>query len=286
MLSNKVREIMSNEIITAEVTSMIFAVMEQMVAKNVGRVVITNKGTPTGIFTEKDVLRRVMNKPLDPKTTRVKEVMTSPIRTVGRETRILDALGRMYKGKFRRLLVRGEKGQIVGIISMRRILKLAVELGKGLTEHRTIGSIMSGKLVTVEPSTSIHDAIETMIQEDTGCIVVASGEQPNGIFTERDVLKRVAVKNIDTRGARIHEVMTPELITAPESALIGEVLAEMYNREVRNLPITGEGGKLAGIVSMSDVLQYAKALDIDEAVRQAWKEVKEFWESETHYTPG
>lgn len=286
MLSNKVREIMSNEIVTAEGTSPIFAVMEQMVAKNVGRVIIANQGTPAGIFTEKDVLRRVMNKPLDPKTTSVKEVMTSPIRTVRQETRIVDALGRMYRGKFRRLLVRDEKGRIVGIVSMRRILKLSVELGKGFTEHRTIGSIMSGKLVSVEPSKSTHDAIETMIQEDTGCIIVATGEQPKGIFTERDVLKRVAVKNIDTRKTPIHEVMTPEPVTAPQSALIGEVLAEMYNREVRNMPITGDGGKLAGMVSMSDVLQYAKALDIDEAVRQAWKEVKEFWESETHYTPG
>lgn len=286
MLSNKVREIMSNEIVTAEGTSPIFAVMEQMVAKNVGRVIIANQGSPAGIFTEKDVLRRVMNKPLDPKTTSVKEVMTSPIRTVRQETRIVDALGRMYKGKFRRLLVRDEKGRIVGIISMRRILKLAVELGKGLTEHRTIGSIMSSKLVTVEPSKSIHDAIETMIQEDTACVIVAGGEQPKGIFTERDVLNRVAVKDIDTGKTPIHEVMTPQLVTAPQSALIGEVLAEMYTREVRNMPITGDGEKLAGIVSMSDVLQYAKALDIDEAVRKAWKEVKEFWDSETHYTPG
>ncbi|MBI2358185.1 MAG: CBS domain-containing protein [Deltaproteobacteria bacterium] len=286
MLSNKVREIMGNEIISAEMTSAILAVMEQMAAKNVGRVVIASKGTPVGIFTEKDVLRRVMNKPLDPRTTSVKEVMTSPVRTVHQDSPIVDALKRMYEGKFRRLLVQEEKGRIVGIISMRRILKLAVELGKGLAEHRTIGSIMSGKLVTVEPSTSIHDAIETMIQQDTGCIVVASAGQPKGIFTERDVLKRVAVKNIDTTKTPIHQVMTPELVTAPESALIGEVLAEMYNREVRNMPITGEGGKLAGIVSMGDVLQYAKALDIDEAVRKAWQEVKEFWDSETHYTPG
>jgi hypothetical protein len=41
-----------------------------------------------------------------------------------------------------------------------------------------------------------------------------------------------------------------------------------------------------GIVSMPDVLRYARAFDIDENVRRTWKEVANFWQSEDHYTPG
>jgi hypothetical protein len=37
---------------------------------------------------------------------------------------------------------------------------------------------------------------------------------------------------------------------------------------------------------MRDVLKYAKALDVDENVRNTWKEIEEFWESDEHYTPG
>lgn len=286
MLTNKVSEIMSAEVMTAEASSTIFDVMEMMAAKNVGRAVITEHQVQVGIFTEKDVLTRVMNKRLEPKKTSIKRVMSSPIRAVRREAHIVEALGKMYKGKFRHLLVRGDRGTIAGMVSMRRILKLAVELGQGLAETQTIGSIMSQAPITVDASQSIYETIETMTQKDTGCVVVSSGGRLKGIFTERDVLTRVAVKTIETKRALIQEVMTPDLVTAPHSALVGEVLADMYKHDFRNLPIVGDGGELIGIVSMADVLKYAKGLDIDESVRRAWKEIEEFWDSEQHYTPG
>jgi len=286
MLTNKVSEIMTTEVMTAEASSTIFGVMEMMAAKNVGRAVIIEHQVPVGIFTEKDVLRRVMNKKLDPKKTSIKRVMTSPIRAVRRDSHIIEALGKMYKGKFRHLLVRGDRGTIAGMVSMRRILKLAVELGQGLAETETIGSIMSGAPIMVDASQSIYETVDIMTQKDTGCVVVLTGGKPKGIFTERDVLTRVAVKTIDTRKTLIQEVMTPDLVTAPHTALIGEVLAKMYKHDFRNMPIAGDRGELIGIVSMGDVLKYAKGLNIDEGIRRAWKEIEEFWDSEEHYTPG
>lgn len=286
MLSNKVSEIMNREVITAEASSTILEVMELMLLKEVGRVVITENKAPAGIFTEKDVLKRVMNQQLDPKKTSIKRVMTSPIRMVREDTHIVEALGKMYRGKFRHLLVRGARGGMVGMVSMRRILKLAVELGEGLKETQTVGTIMSTNPTTVDASLSIYSTIETMIREDKVCVVVLSAGAPQGIFTERDVLKRVALRSLDTKKTAVREVTTADLVTAPKSALIGEVLAKMYKGDCRNMPILGEKGDLVGIVSMSDVLQYAKALDVDESVRRTWKEIEEFWDSEVHYTPG
>ena len=286
MLSNKVSEIMTRELITVPTSSTISDAMELMVAKNIGRVIITEDQLPVGIFTEKDVLRRVMNQKLDAQKTGVKKVMTSPVRAVGQDTHIVEALGRMYKSKFRHLLVRDEKGKITGMISMRRILKLAVELGQGLTENQTVGSIMSRDPATIEADRSLHEAIELMIKKDTGCVVVLSGGRPTGIFTERDVLKRVASKKIDTGKTVVREVMTANLVTLPPAVLVGKVLEEMYKRHFRHMLIVTEQKELVGIVSMRDVLKYAKGLDVDEKVRSTWKEIEEFWESEQHYTPG
>jgi hypothetical protein len=52
------------------------------------------------------------------------------------------------------------------------------------------------------------------------------------------------------------------------------------------MPVMGPSGELIGIVSMPDILQYAAAFNIDEKVRQTWKEVQEYYDSEDHYTPG
>ena len=286
MLSNKVSEIMTREVITAPASSMIFDVMALMAARKVGAVVITDNRAPAGIFTEHDVVRRVMNKKWDPKKTGIKRVMTSPVRAVPQDTHIIEALGKMYHGRFRHLLIRGEKGIMVGMVSMRDILKLAARLGQGLTETQTIGTIMSGNIVTVDALQSIYHTVETMVEENTGCIVVLSGGEPKGIFTERDVVKRVAVRDVETKKVPIQEVMTTPVVSMDHSALVGEVLAEMYRRDFRNMLIRGDKRELAGIVSMGDVLKYARALDIDDSVRRAWKEVEEFWESEEHYTPG
>lgn len=286
MLSNKVNEILNRELITVGGSSTVSEVIDLMAEKNVGRVIITEDQIPVGIFTEKDVLKRVMSKKLEPGKTSIKKVMTSPVRAVRKDTHIVDALGRMYRAKFRHLLVRDEKGKIAGIVSMRRILELAVELGRGLPENQTVGSIMSRDLVTIDADQFIDQAIEVMVKKDMGCLVVLDRGKPKGIFTERDVLKRVASKKLDTKKMPVREVMTSNLVTLPETALIGTVLEEMHKRRFRHMLILGEQQEVVGIVSMRDVLKYAKALDVDEKVRSTWKEIEEFWGSEEHYTPG
>jgi CBS domain-containing protein len=192
----------------------------------------------------------------------------------------------MYRGKFRHMLIRGEEGQMVGLLSIRRIFKLAVELGQGVRKTRTIGSIMSGRPYTVDASLSIHDAIKGMIEKDTCGVIVLDKGEPKGIFTSRDILNRVAVKNIDTRKTPVEDVMTANPIIVSHSAPVSEALSKMHDGNFRHMPIRGEKGNIVGMVTMSDVLKYAKVLDVDGTVRRAWKEIKEFWESEEQYTPG
>jgi signal-transduction protein with cAMP-binding, CBS, and nucleotidyltransferase domain len=286
VLSNKVSEIMTTNLTTAPVDSSIQEVLEKMVAADVGRIIITNKEVPVGIFTEKDVLKRVVNQNLETSKSEIKDVMTSPIRAVREETHIVEALGRMYKGKYRHLLVRGRRGKIVGIISMRRILGLAVELGQGMSETKTLRSLMSDKALSVDESSSVFETVDLMIQKGVAAVVVSAGGKPAAIFTERDVLKRVASKGVDSKKTQVKQVMTAPLVTMADTALIGEALAEMYRRDIRNMPVMAPGGELIGVVSMPDILQYAAAFNIDEKVRQTWKEVQEYYDSEDQYTPG
>ncbi|HWP56534.1 MAG TPA: CBS domain-containing protein [Candidatus Acidoferrales bacterium] len=286
MLSNKVREIMSKDLVPVSATEPILQAMRLMVERDVGRVLITENESPVGIFTETDVLRRVVSKGLDSSRTPVKKVMTAPIQTVPEDTHIVEALGRMYRAKFRHLAVVDSSGTIVGIASMRGILKLAVELGRGLPETRTVGSIMSRRVVTVAASVPIAEVIALMVKKNAVAVVVLSRGAVAGIFTERDVLTRVAVRSVDARRTPVRAVMTEKPVTASSKALVGEVLEKMYEGDFRNMPILGEKGELIGIVSMADVLKFARALDIDESVRKSWREIEEFWQSDDQYTPG
>lgn len=286
MLSNKVSEIMTTNLTKATVTASIFEVMQTMAAEDVGRIIITDDDVPVGIFTEKDVMKRVVNANIDAKKAAIKKVMTAPVRAVREETHIVDAFGKMYRGKYRHLLVRGRRGKIIGIVSMRRILNLAVELGQGLSETRTLADIAAQAIATVDESTIVYETVELMNKKNVTAVFVTSTGKPVGIFTERDVLKRVASREIDVKVTAIKQVMTAPIITMPRTALVGDVLLEMSHRDIRNMPVSSESGDLTGLVSMPEILQYARAFNIDEQVRRTWKEVAEFLDTEDQYTPG
>jgi signal-transduction protein with cAMP-binding, CBS, and nucleotidyltransferase domain len=286
MLSNKVSEIMTTHLITAPVSASVFEVMETMVAEDAGRIIVTDNDVPAGIFTEKDVVKRVVNAGMNARKTQIKNVMTAPVRAVREETHIIEAFGRMYRGKYRHLLVRGRRGKIIGIVSMRRILNMAVELGQGLSETRTVGDIAAAAIVFCDADATVQEAVNVMEKQNVTAVVVKSGGAPEGIFTERDVLKRVAAKELPVKETTIKQVMTAPIITMAQSALVGDVLAEMYRRDIRNMPVKADSGDLVGLVSMPEILQYARAFNVDEQVRRTWKEVAELLDTDDQYTPG
>jgi CBS domain-containing protein len=286
MLSNKVSEIMTTDVVKVPVSATVRSVMETMVVKDVGRIIIVDDEVPVGIFTEKDVLKRVLGAQIDANATNIKAVMTAPVRAVRDETLIVDAFARMYRGKYRHLLVRGRHGKIVGIVSMRRILNIAVELGQGISETRTVGDIATAAVVTVDESATVHETVDLMNRQSLTAVIVAAAGRPVGIFTERDVLKRVATVELDRKHALVKQVMTAPLVTVPRSALVGNVLAEMSRRDIRNMPVQDESSQLVGVVTMPEILQYAQAFNIDEQVRRSWQEVAKELDSDDQYTPG
>lgn len=286
MLSNKVREIMTTELVKASVAASVFSVMETMVVNDVGRIIITDDDVPVGIFTEKDVLKRVVGAQIDAKSTNIRTVMTAPVRAVRDETHIVDAFARMYRGRYRHLLVRGRRGKIVGIVSMRRILNIAVELGQGISESRTLGDIATASVITVEETATVQAAVDLMNRQSLTAVVVTATGTPTGIFTERDVLKRVATVEMDPQHIPVTQVMTAPLVTMPRTALVGDVLAEMSRRDIRNMPVKDDSNRLIGLIAMPEILQYAQAFNIDEQVRRSWQEVAKELDNDDQYTPG
>jgi len=286
MLSNKVSEIMTTDLVKAKVSATVESVMATMVAEDVGRIIITDDEVPVGIFTEKDVLKRILGTAIDAKSAIIKDVMTAPVRAVREETHIVDAFARMYRGKYRHLLVRGRHGKIIGIVSMRRILNIAVELGQGISESRTVGDIPTAPIVTVDESSTVHTTVNLMNQQGLTAVIVTAAGTPTGIFTERDVLRRVATMDMDRQHTPVRQVMSAPLIAMPRASLVGDVLAEMYRRDIRNMPVEEAPNRLLGLIAMPEILQYAQAFNIDEQVRRSWQEVAQALDTDDQYTPG
>ncbi|MFY9647279.1 MAG: CBS domain-containing protein [Terriglobales bacterium] len=99
-------------------------------------------------------------------------------------------------------------------------------------------------------------AIRAMLDRHVGAVAVIDEKQRvAGIFTERDVLRRLSLGERDPRTLSVREVMTTPVEMATRSTTAAEALATMVERHYRHLPIVDDDGRLLGMLSLRNVLQ-------------------------------
>jgi CBS domain-containing protein len=98
-----------------------------MEKNRVGAVAVVEQGLLKGIFTERDVMLRVVLAKRDPQTTTMSEVMTTPVQTVPSSTSANEALAIMLDKHIRHLPITDKDGRILGMLSIRNLLQRRVE---------------------------------------------------------------------------------------------------------------------------------------------------------------
>lgn len=109
-------------IITIDEDASIFEAAKEIVENNRGSVVVTRRGESVGILTERDIMKRVVAKSLDPAGTKVKDVMTPAPLAIEKDRPLREAIDLMNRKGMRRMLV-ADKGKIVGIFTLRDIVR-------------------------------------------------------------------------------------------------------------------------------------------------------------------
>jgi IMP dehydrogenase len=109
------------DVIVASQATTVHEAVRLMCEANVGSIVIKDGDTVEGIFTERDLLRRVVNTLKDPATTALADVMTSPVRSVELHADVRDCFRLMCELHIRHLLVM-EQGALIGMIGLRDVL--------------------------------------------------------------------------------------------------------------------------------------------------------------------
>ena len=118
---------------------------------------------------------------------------------------------------------------------------------------RDVLNVKGNQVHSVSPSDRVLDAIRTMNQHKIGAVLVMHEGQVAGIFTERDVLRRVVGEERHPAHVSVGEVMTEDLICVGPDSDLDEVATIMRNRKIRHLPVCDEQGKLHGMVSIGDL---------------------------------
>jgi CBS domain-containing protein len=118
-----------------------------------------------------------------------------------------------------------------------------------------VGSVLGEKgrqVYATTPTATVREAVREMNERGVGALLVMEGDVLVGIFTERDVLRRVVGPGLHAAVTRVGEVMTVEPMTVPSSMHVEEAMRLMTQHRFRHLPVVDDG-RLGGVVSIGDL---------------------------------
>ncbi len=113
-----------------------------------------------------------------------------------------------------------------------------------------------GEVIRIGGDETVFEAVKAMVEANVGAILVtgANPDRVEGIFTERDYLRRIAVEGRTSRETLVRDVMTsPVIVVGPETT-VEEAMALMTDRRIRHAPVI-EGERLVGMVSIGDLVR-------------------------------
>jgi len=122
----------------------------------------------------------------------------------------------------------------------------------------TVQEILARKgsnVISVKPGETVLKAAELMSERGIGGLVVTEGGRLVGIFTERDILRRVVAPQRDPAATRVAEVMTTPVTACAPDTSVDECAAMMTAKRIRHLPVVADRG-LAGMITIGDVLAF------------------------------
>jgi CBS domain-containing protein len=121
---------------------------------------------------------------------------------------------------------------------------------------KAILSTKGGEVVTIEPTTNLATAAKLLAERKIGALVVTGPDRRVvGIVSERDIVQELAAHGAQCLDLPLTDVMTREVMTCRASDTISSVMERMTAGKFRHLPVV-EQGKLAGIVSIGDVVKH------------------------------
>jgi CBS domain-containing protein len=119
-----------------------------------------------------------------------------------------------------------------------------------------------GDVLEISADASVLEAVQEMVENNVGSLLVKDAGDVVGIVTERDYLRRVTLEG-RTEEAPVSEIMSSPLVVATPETTIDECMALMTDRRIRHVPVVEEGN-VVGLVSIGDLVKFKSKLQTFE----------------------
>jgi len=107
----------------------------------------------------------------------------------------------------------------------------------------------------VASTITVADAVAEMNKKKIGCVVIIDAGRIVGIFTERDVLRRIVGDGVDAKTTAVGDVMTKDVITIPPNTTVEQTMVLFADKRCRHIPVV-DSGRLVGLISIGDISRW------------------------------
>ena len=111
------------------------------------------------------------------------------------------------------------------------------------------------ELCSVQPSATLREAAERMLEAGVGCVLVLEDGRPSGLLTDRDLALRVLCDRLDAGAVRVAELGLSPPVTLRGDHPLGEAVRFLRRRRFRRLPVVDGEGRVIGILPADDMLR-------------------------------
>ena len=122
---------------------------------------------------------------------------------------------------------------------------------------KPVRSIMTKDVVTIDISRGATEAARLMTDRHISSVIIVDKEQPVGIITERDFVKKICAKELEISKVKVGDIMSRILTYADPDTSIDVAIQRMLNHNIRRLPILSEG-KVIGIITVTDLAKHLR----------------------------
>ncbi len=249
----EVGDIMTEDVTTVCPGSSLVSAAKIMSDKNISCIIVSNNGDFSGIITETDLLKRAVADSTDFRKMKVEHIMSSPVRSVPCNLSVLEASRIMEAENIRRLVILDEE-RLVGIITQTDVVRVLTSYGM----WKNVSELMTSDVAVIAGSATVREAAEVMASRDISCLVAMDNDDVVGIFTERDLLKRVIALKRNPAQTILRDVMSSPVMSVPSNYSIPSASKMMEKMRIRRLLVMDDR-TLLGVVTQTDILKAIKA---------------------------
>ena len=111
------------------------------------------------------------------------------------------------------------------------------------------------ELISVSPDTGVRDAIAKMVEKSAGTALVMDGNKLVGIFSERDFIRKVYLKDKCGKETKVRDIMSTSLTTVAADTTLESCMELMTEKRIRHLPVI-DGDRVVGVISIGDIVKF------------------------------